>query len=90
MIVISDTSPINYLVLTGHIEILPALFGQVVIPPAVVSELQHLATPPVVAQWMSQPPAWLLVRTPTHVDADIQLGHGEAEAISLAVECTRR
>ena len=86
MIVISDTSPINYLVLTGHIEVVPALFGQVVIPSAVVSELQHVSTPQEVAQWISQPPAWLLVRTPAHVDADIQLGSGEAEAISLAIE----
>ena len=35
MIVLSDTSPINYLILIGHIDILPTLFGQIVVPPAV-------------------------------------------------------
>jgi predicted nucleic acid-binding protein len=86
VIVLSDTSPINYLVLTGHIDILPALFGQVVIPAAVLNELQHSGTPAAVHRWMSQPPAWLLIRSAAHVDPQIRLGQGEAEAISLAVE----
>jgi predicted nucleic acid-binding protein len=57
VIVLSDTSPINYLILTGEIEILPALFGQVVIPTAVLQELQHAGTPAEVQQWISKPPA---------------------------------
>lgn len=28
MIVVADTSPINYLVLIGHIEILPKIYGE--------------------------------------------------------------
>ena len=40
MIVLSDTSPINYLVLIGHIDILPTLFGQVVVPPAVLGKVK--------------------------------------------------
>lgn len=86
MIVLSDTSPINYLVLTGHIEILPALFGQVVIPAAVLAELQHSGTPTVVQRWIRNPPAWLLIRSAAQVDPRLRLGQGEAEAISLAVE----
>ena len=35
MIVISDTSPINYLVLTGEIDILEKLFRRIVVPQAV-------------------------------------------------------
>jgi predicted nucleic acid-binding protein len=31
--VISDTSPINYLVLIGAIDVLPKLFQEVLIPP---------------------------------------------------------
>jgi hypothetical protein len=62
VIVLSDTSPINYLILTGEIEILPALFGQVVIPTAVLQELQHAGTPAEVQQWISRPPAWLQSR----------------------------
>jgi predicted nucleic acid-binding protein len=46
MIVVSDAGPIHYLVLIGQIELLPVLYGQVVVPVAVVNELQHLHTPP--------------------------------------------
>ena len=35
-IVISDTSPINYLVLIGEISLLPRLYGKVVIPDVTV------------------------------------------------------
>ena len=40
MIVIADTSPLNYLILIGEAHILPALFNRVVIPKAVHLELQ--------------------------------------------------
>jgi len=53
MIIIADTSPINYLVLTGFQELLPTLFGQILIPEAVLDELQSPATPPAVKQWRS-------------------------------------
>jgi hypothetical protein len=39
MIVVSDTSPLNYLVLIEAERFLPDLFGRVVIPPAVLAEL---------------------------------------------------
>jgi predicted nucleic acid-binding protein len=35
VIVIADTAPLNYLVLVGEVEILPKLFGRVLIPTAV-------------------------------------------------------
>jgi len=47
-VVVSDTSPLHYLVLCRVETILPALFGQVVIPPMVFHELQRSNTPPVV------------------------------------------
>jgi len=34
-LVIADTSPINYLLLIGHIDIVPALFEKVILPAAV-------------------------------------------------------
>jgi hypothetical protein len=49
MIVIADTSPLNYLVLIGEAEILKRLYGRVVIPEAVWRELQHPQTPAAVA-----------------------------------------
>lgn len=39
MIIVSNTSPINYLILIGHINLLPELFGAIIIPQAVYSEL---------------------------------------------------
>jgi hypothetical protein len=39
LLVVADTSPINYLLLIGHIEILPALFKNVILPSVVRDEL---------------------------------------------------
>jgi len=46
MIVVSDTTPLNYLVLVGKQDILRLLFGQVIVPEAVMRELQAAAAPP--------------------------------------------
>lgn len=35
MIVVDDTSPLNYLVLIGHVEILPYFYQRILIPPSV-------------------------------------------------------
>jgi predicted nucleic acid-binding protein len=43
MIVVADTSPIDYLSLLGHIEILPKIYGDVLIPQAVFDEQTLLA-----------------------------------------------
>jgi predicted nucleic acid-binding protein len=39
MIVVADSSPLIVLVNIGHVEILPALFREVVIPPQIAAEL---------------------------------------------------
>jgi predicted nucleic acid-binding protein len=39
MIVVADTTPLNYLVLIQHEDLLPRLFGRVLISPAVAAEL---------------------------------------------------
>jgi predicted nucleic acid-binding protein len=62
MIVIADTSPLHYLVLLEHTEVLQHLYGRVIIPRAVVRELQAERTPPGVRQWIANPPSWLEVR----------------------------
>jgi predicted nucleic acid-binding protein len=89
MLVVADTSPIHYLVLIQHDAILPALYEQVVIPPAVLIDLQQSRTPDAVRAWMASPPAWLEVRPPRQVlDAQQfpRLGAREREAIALAEE----
>ncbi len=57
MIVIADTGPLNYLVLIGEIEVLPALYRRVVIPLSVSDELQRPRSPQTVRTWISRPPA---------------------------------
>jgi predicted nucleic acid-binding protein len=87
MIVVSDTSPLNYLLLIQQAGLLFRLFEQVVVPQAVADELGHSATPAVVRQFMAAPPAWFRVRQCRSIDATLpRLGTGEIEAISLAQE----
>jgi predicted nucleic acid-binding protein len=88
MIVVADTSPLNYLVLIDEVDLLPALFGEVLTPQAVFQELKHPKTPAKVQQWISHFPAWLEVRTVASVPipALMKLDIGEREAIQLALE----
>ena len=48
MIVVSDTSPICYLLLINQIEILQVLYNVVTIPQTVADELSASESPPVV------------------------------------------
>ena len=45
MIVVADTGPIHYLILCGCIGVLHDLYGTVVLPEAVKSELSHRGAP---------------------------------------------
>jgi predicted nucleic acid-binding protein len=83
MIVVSDTSPINYLILIGLIDLLPRLYGEVIIPTAVYEELTHAKTPEPVRKWIANRPEWLVVRSVSEVDF-IGLHRGEAQALTLA------
>jgi len=86
MIIVSDASPLHYLVLIGHVEVLRSLFHEVVIPPAVLAELRHVRAPQQVRQWAESLPRWLLLRTPLAIDPSLKLDLGELEAIALAQE----
>ena len=90
MIVVADTSPINYLVSINEIAVLPKLYGTVIIPPAVRDELSRDHAPEIVRRWIASPPAWLEVRRPTmEPDAELiaaELDAGEFDAILLAQE----
>ncbi|HTK76828.1 MAG TPA: hypothetical protein VL371_16295 [Gemmataceae bacterium] len=84
MIVVSDTSPLNYLVLIGADQVLPSLFGRVITPPEVLAEMQHAKAPSRVRAWARDPPAWLEVCSPQEVASFPGLGPGESAAIALA------
>jgi predicted nucleic acid-binding protein len=88
MVVVADTSPVNYLVLIKEIDILPKMYGQVVIPQAVKEELLRPVAPEIVRAWMGEAPAWLEIRTPINApDSSLaKLDPGERDAIMLATE----
>lgn len=56
MIVVADTTPLNYLVLIDRIELLSVLYESVLVPPEVHRELLHSKTPPTVRAWASNLP----------------------------------
>ena len=85
MIVVSDTSPLNYLVLIDLQHILPELFERILIPAAVPDELQSASAPEAIARFMAAAPAWLEIRQVSDVDPKLQhLDRGGREAITLA------
>ncbi|WP_215609793.1 hypothetical protein [Leptothoe spongobia] len=57
MIVVSDTSPINYLFLIDQLELLPRLFRQIVIPEVMRDEMLVPDAPPALQVWIADPPA---------------------------------
>ncbi len=88
MIIVSNTSPINYLILIGQIDLLPKLFQQIIIPQAVHSELSAPLAPPPVQAWITDPPNWLKIQSVSQTsDAIVDLlDPGERAAILLAQE----
>jgi predicted nucleic acid-binding protein len=88
VIVVADASPLRYLILIEHTHVLPVLYGQVLVPPAAITELNQERTPAVVQQWVANRPEWLQVQSPRSslVLAGENFGPGELEAIALAEE----
>lgn len=88
MIVVADTSPINYLILIQEVDILPKMYGRVVIPETVRKELVRASAPQLVRSLINKLPNWLEVRSPLAVpDSSLaKLDAGERDAITLATE----
>jgi hypothetical protein len=89
MIVVSDTSPISNLIIIGRLDILWGVYGQVVIPPKVLSEIQALKSFGVdLADFEKSD--WIEVKTPQNslevANLLGEINRGEAEAIVLAEE----
>jgi len=68
--------------------VLPALFGEVIVPPAVLTELTNDRTPSEVRTWVANRPEWLRVQAPRETLPQLhgEIDEGEREAIALAVE----
>lgn len=88
MIVVSDTSPLRALSAIGRLDLIPAIFGEAFLPPAVMQELlvpvKHLPV------FVADDFPFLVMRRPLDVqrvsELHLRLNSGEAEAISLALE----
>lgn len=79
MLVVSDTSPISNLLSIGRIDILERVFGRVLIPPAVASEL--LIAHDQIPEFIQTQP----INTSIHIEAANHLDPGEVEAIQLTL-----
>ncbi len=85
-VVVSDTSPLHYLVLSGAEAVLAIMFTQVVIPPIVLRELQQPNTPQAIRDWARSLPSWVRIQAPRSLDLSLSVDAGEMEAICLARE----
>jgi len=86
--VVVNTSPLQYLFQLGLLDLLPALYGQVFIPEAVVRELSAGRTRGVSLPDLSSTP-WLTVHPLTSravLPLAAGLGRGEREVLALALE----
>lgn len=86
MIVVSDTSPILYLLLIDQLELLPLLYQKILIPEAVRDEMLTTGAPVTLQQWVSSPHDWLEICQVQLLASPIlmQLDPGERAAILLA------
>jgi predicted nucleic acid-binding protein len=86
--VISNSSPLQYLHQAGVLGLLPAIFGQVWVPEAVVAELEEGRRRSVLLPLLEELP-WLKVRAVrdrTLLPLVTHLGDGEKEVLALGLE----
>ncbi len=88
MIVVADTSPLNYLIQINAEILLSPLYGRILVPHGVLQEMAQSGAPKVVREWAEQIPAWIDICSPlSEPDPSLsRLGIGEREAIQLAME----
>ena len=87
MIVVADSSPLNYLILLEQTALLHRLYGRVLIPEAVAVELRAERAPQPVQEWISRPPTWIeIIQVSDSEVASVasDLDRGERAAIALA------
>jgi predicted nucleic acid-binding protein len=86
MIVVSDASPLITLSRLNRLDILPALYGSVFIPPDVYNELTQRAAKIGVADAFAKTSQWLHIQAPLVITSYPGLHPGETAAIALAKE----
>ena len=89
MIIVSDTSAISSLLIIDKLQLLPQIFGQIIIPLSVQKELLALNkfgfdTTPIVQS------DWIKIQDPLNQELvsqlELELDKGESSAIALAIE----
>lgn len=88
IVVVADTSPLNYLIQINCEHVLVALYERVFVPAAVVQELDHPRAVAAVRAWLTRVPPWLIVREVASAPDPVlaMLDPGERQAIQLAKE----
>ncbi len=88
MLTISNTSPLLYLHLVGQLELLPKLYGEVIVPPAVQFELDQGNRQGVNVPLLNKLPWIRIVPVQSRLMLPLvtDLGAGEMEVIGLALE----
>ena len=86
MIIVSDTSSISNLLQIGLADLLPTLYGEIIITPAVKRELYTLPDQEKQIEQLN----WIKIKTPKNQQMVAtlleELDLGEAESIALAIE----
>lgn len=88
MIVVADTSPLNYLIQIELDNLLSRLYVQILIPAGVLEELKHPSAPPPVRAWILRLPEWIQIQAPlSEPDPELaDLGIGEQQGIQISSE----
>ena len=80
--IVCDSGPLRYLILLGYETLLPDMFGTVIVPAVVASELTRPASPEVVRRFFFSPPIWMTFAGEAAISAEKHAG--EWAAIELA------
>lgn len=81
-LVIADTSPINYLILIGHVDLFPRLFERVALPRAVARETLRPGCAGPGKRLDRRAAPWLEIHDATGLPQAPGLDEGEAAAIA--------
>ena len=86
MTVVTNTSPLCYLILIGSVDVLPRLYREIHTSRTVLAELCDPGAPGAVRSWAAGPPVWLKQHAdPVESDGSLaSLHRGEQTAIRLA------
>lgn len=86
-LIVADTGPINYLIQIGCVTLLSGLVETVVLPAAVLGELQSEGAPAIVREWACNLPNWIEVVEPAAlIPPHPEISLADRSAISLAKE----